>query len=241
MKITVFNSSPRTERSNTHVMVEAFLEGAKAAGAEAEEIFLAKKEIKHCLGCFTCWIKTPGRCAIDDDMAGLLAKYMASDIVVLAAPLYCDNVNGIMKDFMDRSVPIFDPHIQMLDENDPKRQEEIKKFPKLVIISNCGEAGQENFEVLRSAFKRWGRYPETRVIAEIYRDEGELLTNNSLLLKPVIRGYKDLLKKAGREIVENMKLPEKTIAELEKPLVPIDQYKKGMKEYWKKSLPTERK
>lgn len=241
MKITVFNSSPRCERGNTNVMVEALLEGAKGAAAETEVIFLAKKAIKHCLGCFSCWTKTPGVCVIEDDMKDLRAKYMASDIVVLATPLYCDNVNGLMKDFMDRSVALFDPRIQSLPEDDPVRQEEIKKFPKLTVISNCGEAGQENFEVLKTAFKRWGRYPETRVIAEIYRDEGELLTNGSLLLKPVIWGYKNLLKRAGREVVESMRLSEKTIAELERPLIPIEQYKKGMKEYWEKALPKEKR
>ena len=39
MKLTVFNGSPKGARGNTHVMVEAFLEGFREAGSEGEQFF----------------------------------------------------------------------------------------------------------------------------------------------------------------------------------------------------------
>ena len=112
MKITIFNGSPRTEHGNTHIMVSEFMKGAEQAGAEVENIFLAKMKISPCMGCFGCLLKKPGKCVIIDDMSELLEKFVHSDIVVFATPLYVDNVTGIMKNFMDRLIPIADPHFE---------------------------------------------------------------------------------------------------------------------------------
>jgi multimeric flavodoxin WrbA len=236
VKITVFNGSPRAEKGNTHVIVEAFANGAKEAGAEVENIFLATKEIKHCLGCFSCWIKTPGKCIIRDDMEPLLSKFSSSDIVVIATPLYVDNVTGIMKNFMDRLIPLGDPHFEKDESGECRHVEKSEKVPRLVVISNCGFPEQSHFQVLRLLFKRIARNMHSEVIAEIYRGGGELLRNPSLLLKPLIYSYKKLLKRAGREVVENLRLSEETVSQLEKPLISVDQYVGAANKNWDKLL-----
>lgn len=236
MKITVFNGSPRAERGNTHIMVEAFLAGAKDAGAQTEYILLAKHKINHCLGCFTCWTKTPGQCVHQDDMKELLAKFYDTDIVVLATPLYVDNVTGIMKDFMDRLIPSLDPHFSKDAHGECRHINKSAKVPKLAVISNCGFPEQSHFQVLKLLFKRMALNMGSEVVAEIYRGGGALLEAKSLLLKPLIWRYKKLLKQAGQEVVKDGKLSERTKAELAKPLVSDEQYIKGANEYFDKVL-----
>ncbi|MFU8796887.1 MAG: flavodoxin family protein, partial [Dehalococcoidia bacterium] len=88
MKVTVLNGSPRGRKSNSHIMIEPLLEGARQAGAETEEVFLVEKDIKHCRGCFACWVKTPGICTIKDGTTGLLDLLLESDYAGMATPVY---------------------------------------------------------------------------------------------------------------------------------------------------------
>ncbi|MDD4497391.1 MAG: flavodoxin family protein [Methanosarcinaceae archaeon] len=226
MKIVAFNGSPRGTGGNTHVMVEEFLKGAEKAGAETENILLTKKEIKHCQGCFGCWLKTPGKCVLDDDLEVLRAKFLESDIVVFATPLYLSNFTGLMKNFLDRLyLPFLDPHIKMDEKGETAHPLRYAKFPKYVFISNCGFAEQTQFELLSRLFREIVE-SDDEILAEIYRGEGGLLTVKEEAFQPILSNYKELLRKAGKEIVENRKLSEETASELEKPLIPYDMFLK---------------
>ena len=52
------------------------------------------------------------------------------------------------------------------------------------------------------------------------------------MLKPLLGKYIKMLRSAGRELAENQKLSEKTIRELEKPIVPASLYIKIGNEEW---------
>ena len=67
MNILVLNGSPKGERSNTLKLAKAFLEGfTQTQSADTEIVDIYKLNIRECLGCFACWSKTPGKCAITD-------------------------------------------------------------------------------------------------------------------------------------------------------------------------------
>jgi len=236
MKITAFNGSPRGEKSNTNIMVEAFLEGARSAGAETENIFLVKKTVKHCLGCFACWTKTPGKCVQKDDMAELLQKFIESDIVIFATPLYVDNVSGILKNFIDRFIPLVDPRFEKDSGGECRHLKRYEKYPKYVVISNCGFPERTHFQTLQLIFRRMARNAGSEIIAEIYRDGGEVLRNDSILLKPLLWKYKNTLKKAGREVATEFKISEATQLELDKPIISPKTYTEHANKSFDKKL-----
>jgi multimeric flavodoxin WrbA len=91
--------SPR-KRGNTATLVDAALEELERSGCECTRIVLAEKRIEFCGGHVFCGERA---CPHDDDMAGILEQAYAADGVILATPIYYENVSGQMKTFMDRN------------------------------------------------------------------------------------------------------------------------------------------
>ncbi|MGV8109486.1 flavodoxin family protein [Methanospirillum sp.] len=233
MNIIAFNGSPRAEQSTTHIMVAAFLAGAEEAGAKTEQIYLAHKKIGYCLGCFSCWLKTPGKCIQSDDMADLIQKYLSSDVAIFASPLYMDNVSGIMKNFMDRLLPVGDPHFEKDNHGDVRHIKGKANNPKFIMISNCGFPEQSNFQVLKLLAKRLARNYQTEFITEIYLGAGGMLQVEEM--KPLADEYTKLLKTAGAEVVKTGTLSSETSSMLDKPLIKdpgfVDTFIANMNEY----------
>ena len=108
MRVIGISGSPR--KGNTEWMVQRVLEGARSAGAETEVVLLRKLDIQLCRGCLTCEVgrdRKPGVCVIKDDMAPLLAKMLGADAVVFGTPVYFSMLSALLKNFMDRTVPIW--------------------------------------------------------------------------------------------------------------------------------------
>lgn len=105
MKIVFLNGSYRAN-GNTERLLK-LLDGQfqKAAGErgialETEHVLLARREIQVCRGCRRCFDR--GECPLDDDVCKIGELIAGCDALVLASPVYMEDVNGIMKNWIDR-------------------------------------------------------------------------------------------------------------------------------------------
>lgn len=237
MRITAFNGAMRGRRSITNKLVQVFLEGARSEGAETENVFLVQKRIKHCLGCLACWLKTPGKCVQKDDMAELLDLYLASDMVVIATPVYVDNVTGLMKDFIDRLVPVTDPRFEPDEDGETRHLKRYDRYPGIIALSSCGFPEQSHFQVLGLLFKRIARNMNAELVAEIYRGAAGLLEADDPGLASIVGPYMDLLRGAGAEIARTGKLSQQTAGELDRQWVPTELYNEQVNKVWERLMP----
>lgn len=215
MKVVAINGSPRGKASNTNVLVSALLKGAQEAGAETVNVFLAEKDIRYCKGCYSCWTKTPGKCVIQDDMAEVLALLEGANVIVLATPLYFNNVSGTLKVFMDRLAVTGNPLAQKGAGKESQGLMPERIPPKFVMVANCGFPIKSQFEVVSLWIKKVASLMRTELIGEIYATRGHVFTVLPDELRPAIADYLQLLESAGKEIATGMKLSEATKEQLE--------------------------
>lgn len=102
MKVLVIHGSPRP-KGNSDLLCDALMRGAAEAGNQVEKISLREKNIQPCQACYACF--RTGSCVQKDDMAEILSKVEAADILVLASPTYFLTMSGQMKVFIDRLLP----------------------------------------------------------------------------------------------------------------------------------------
>jgi multimeric flavodoxin WrbA len=104
LKSIAINGSPR-KSWNTAQILKAALEGASSAGSQTELVHLYDLDFKGCVSCFSC-MKADGsgmwRCAQKDDLSPLLEKIMRSDVLFVGSPIYCGNVTGMTRCFLER-------------------------------------------------------------------------------------------------------------------------------------------
>ena len=111
-KIIVISTSLR-HGSNSNILAEKFIEGAKAAGNEVEKISLVGQNIQFCKGCMAC--QKQGRCVIKDDVNSIMAKVLKADVICWATPIYYYEMSGQMKTLIDRMNAMYEQDYQFRD------------------------------------------------------------------------------------------------------------------------------
>ena len=227
MKVLALNSSPRSsEQSRTEMMLNYLVEGMRDAGAEVEIVNLREKKVKYCIGCFTCWSKTPGECIHKDDMTQeLLPKWRSSEMVIYASPLYHYTINAEMKAFIERTLPLVEPFVELREgrSTHPLRQ----SLPGAVVLSVAGFPEMSVFDQLSHYLNfLFGRH--FNLLAEIYRPAAETLSRMEDKKEEIF----DATIQAGRELVNSKRVATETLNRIQQPIIDSSTFAKITNVFW---------
>ena len=162
MKILLINGSPKGKRSNSLKLAYSFIEGFKNGCTNDEEslsideLHVASMNIAACKGCFACWQKTPGICCIKDDMQTVIEKLIDADLILWSFPLYYFNVPAILKNLIDRQLPMSLPFMSTRQDGYGSGSHEARydmEGKRHVLISTCGfYSANENYDSVSRMF-----------------------------------------------------------------------------------------
>jgi len=223
VKVSAFNSSPHLEKSATDRILLPFLDGMRTAGAQVELVYIHRLDIKPCLGCLACWLKTPGRCAQQDDMADILPRLADSDITVYATPLYVDGMNATMKNLLDRSVPLLQPWFVVSNDHCRHDRVEGNRAGKVVLVSACGFTEIDNFDPLVAHIEAACRNMRREFAGALLRPYANSLPELAESGVDVDDVY-DAAREAGTQLITTGRIGADTLARVSRELIPRDRY-----------------
>lgn len=98
-KVLALMGSPRRNK-NTDVLLEFLLDGIRELDYEINKVILKDLDIHSCTGCDHCG--RTSNCIFKDGMDQIYEGFDTSDIVIFAAPIYFNSINGLSKNIVDR-------------------------------------------------------------------------------------------------------------------------------------------
>ncbi|KIX13335.1 iron-sulfur protein [Dethiosulfatarculus sandiegensis] len=234
MRILALNGSPTMKRGMTNILLDFFLKGAEDQGALVEKVFLQKKKIAPCLGCYSCWVKTKGVCVHKDDAPDLLRKMRKADYLILATPVYLDGMTAQMKAFMDRSIPLFKPQFEIKNGH-CRHQRRYEKMPEVVLLSVAGFQEMDNFQGLVKHVELICRNWQTRFVGGLLRPTSYLLSMEELFPKTVgiIKGA---AQRAGQDLVRKGSFDKEDLDAVAMNQFSAEQLVRQTNKYWERCI-----
>jgi hypothetical protein len=71
---------------------------------------LSNLSVKNCIGCWSCWWKTPGQCAFSD-LNQFYHEYITADKAIYFVKAVKGFVSGNLKTLFDRMIPLYLPYM----------------------------------------------------------------------------------------------------------------------------------
>ncbi len=182
MKITIFDLG-KNKRNES--LVQEIKNYYREAYKEAEVIIYhsTDTEIKDCIGCWSCWWKSPGKCALKDDAYKLYKDYINSDEVVMLFHTENGFIDGRGKTFLDRLIQHYLPYIKIRN-GECGHLKRYDKYPVINFYFEKSGLSNEEVKVIKNYLARTA-YHFQSTCKEVLYENGSIKTADLESTKPM--------------------------------------------------------
>jgi hypothetical protein len=125
------------------------------------------------MGCFGCWVKTPGECVIKDDIGSINRAVMNSDVVVYLCPIVFGQYSANIKNAIDRWLPNMLPFFVTRPDGSTMHPRRYDTYPAQIMIGYGEGLTKQDAELFTDIIKKH----RSNVEAFVYNENDEdLLT-----------------------------------------------------------------
>ncbi len=187
MKALVLNGmrkeDPEVENIYNHLIDEL-----RGSGWEVTSLILKDIDISHCLGCFGCWIRTPGECVINDYSREITKLAIQSELLLFFTPITFGGYSSELKKAVDRLIPNLLPFFKKVEGEIHHVQRYEKRF-SLLVVGYLNEIDDEKIQIFktlvdRNAFNMAPPFHDTQIFIK-GQDPSELYNSFKESLKTV--------------------------------------------------------
>lgn len=146
------------------------------AGHQVTVLTLRELQISQCVGCFSCWLKTPGSCIFRDDQDEILRQYLGAGLVVFASPLIMGFTSALLKRCCDRIVPVLLPYIDV-SSGECRHWLRYGRAPRFAVLYVPeADTDAQDVEIVASLWRRLARNAgsEVEVFAPLHENLEEV-------------------------------------------------------------------
>jgi multimeric flavodoxin WrbA len=131
MKITILNGNPTPSTFDSYLaQLKSSLE---AESHNVMQIDLRNLPLRYCVGCWGCWVKTPGECISRDASLEMGRAVINAEFVLWAAPLKMGFPSELLKRANDKHLPLIHPYMEV-DQGEAHHLRRYPHSPRLGLL-----------------------------------------------------------------------------------------------------------
>lgn len=148
MNVLVVSDSSDTSKLGTKVKhkLKGFLQ---SNGHRVTTYDIQKEDMHYCVGCFCCWLKTPGECVFNDISGDINKVYIGSDIAIFVSPVKYGCYTPAIRRTLDRVLPNILPFFKKIN-GEVHHAPRYKKYPRFVTVGYGEDITAEEEDTFRS-------------------------------------------------------------------------------------------
>ena len=155
MRITILNGNPDSANTEFDNYLKILSDSLESKDHVVVGFTLREMDTRYCIGCFGCWLKTPGECSSAADDSKEIRKHIInSELVIFASPVIMGFTSALLKRVHDKFCPLVLPYTGLYHE-ESHHHPRYDRYPAMgLLLQPEPDTDEEDIEIITDIYRR---------------------------------------------------------------------------------------